>query len=212
MQTTGRLAAARRHCTFPYNYCDVKMSEAYPTPAQRRVPTDPQAAGGQKLPNGSRIVAQDNGQATSLVSIFVDAGAKYETADNQGVADFVNRMLFKSNLQSSDFAVAKTFQHAAANNWTSQVNNTLLSAKVECRRDAVGETVKKLVEGAFIPRFAEHEMYKVRDELDNSVDTAKLDGKQYTLDLLNANAFNGASIASTGYAPKYNINKLSHEV
>eukprot|EP01059_Diplonema_ambulator_P037046 TRINITY_DN95_c0_g2_i1.p1 TRINITY_DN95_c0_g2~~TRINITY_DN95_c0_g2_i1.p1 ORF type:complete len:461 (+),score=186.31 TRINITY_DN95_c0_g2_i1:48-1430(+) len=206
-----RIVARRGYCTFPYNYCDIPLSGNYPCPATKRVPTDPQNATGVKLNNGSKVIVQDNGQATSLVSFYIDAGARYEPKGKEGVSQMVNEMLLKSNLQSSDFQVYKTFQHAGANYWTSQIDKKLLSVKVECRRDTVNEIVSRLCEGLFVPRFAPHEMNLVREKLDNAAQCRNHDQKQYISDMFVRAAFPGSGLANDDECPAFNVDSITHD-
>eukprot|EP01064_Diplonema_japonicum_P033562 TRINITY_DN6650_c0_g3_i3.p2 TRINITY_DN6650_c0_g3~~TRINITY_DN6650_c0_g3_i3.p2 ORF type:complete len:477 (+),score=152.43 TRINITY_DN6650_c0_g3_i3:50-1432(+) len=206
-----RLAARRGYCTFPYNYCDVPMSSNYPCPATRRVPTDPQNASGQKMSSGSKVIVQDNGQATSLVGYYIDAGARYESRAQAGVADFVTKMMFRSNLQSSDFQVYKTFQHAGANYWSNQVNGRYIGVKVECRRDTVNEVVARLTENLVIPRFAPHEMNLVREILDNNHATKTHDQKAYALKQFAKTAFSASSLANDEDCPGFNVDTITHD-
>ena len=208
----SRLAVQKRACTFPYNYCDINMDQAYPCPATKRSPPTPTAATGHSLPNGTRVVSQDNGAATSLVSVSIDAGSIYDAPGKEGTADFLSKMFFRSNLQSSDFHVFKTFQHAGANYWSNQVGKRFLTAKVECRRDTVEDVMKRLVEGAFIPRFSPHEMKLERETLETAVVTAKHDGKTFTMNLFNKLAFNGTPLSTSAMCPAHNVDHLTHDV
>eukprot|EP01063_Lacrimia_lanifica_P025685 TRINITY_DN3360_c0_g1_i1.p1 TRINITY_DN3360_c0_g1~~TRINITY_DN3360_c0_g1_i1.p1 ORF type:complete len:461 (+),score=199.17 TRINITY_DN3360_c0_g1_i1:58-1440(+) len=204
------LAMQKRFCTSYYNYCDVPLNKAYPTPAQRRVPTNPQAATGSKLDCGTRVITQDNGQATSLVGVFVDAGAVYEPRGKEGVSDFVNKMFFRSNLQSSDFHLYKAMQHAGANYWTNQVGKRYIAAKVEVRRDTVGPTLEKLVESAFIPRFATHEMALEREVMENAAATRNHDPRKAALNQFVNTAFAGSALANDDECPAQMVDVLTH--
>eukprot|EP00659_Diplonema_papillatum_P006897 gene6897-10582_t len=203
--------ARRGYCTWPYNYCDVPLNQAYPCPVTKRVPPSPQNAQGSAMANGTKIVVQDNGQATSLVGIYVDAGCMYEPTEKHGVSDFVSKMFFRSNLQSSDFHMFKTFQHAGANYWSGSVGKKLIAAKVECRRDTVPEIMTRLTEGFFVPRYAPHEMKNVREILENNAVTRTHHQKNYAVDLFTKTAFAGSPLANDTECPAFNVDALSHE-
>lgn len=49
------------------------------------------------LPNGMRIATEDNGSQTATVGLWIDAGSRWETERNNGVAHFVEHMLFKAS-------------------------------------------------------------------------------------------------------------------
>ncbi|OWR43309.1 mitochondrial processing peptidase beta subunit [Danaus plexippus plexippus] len=47
------------------------------------------------LDNGIRIASEDSGAATATVGLWIDAGSRYETSKNNGVAHFLEHMAFK---------------------------------------------------------------------------------------------------------------------
>lgn len=47
------------------------------------------------LPNGLRIATQRTPDETVTVAVFVDSGSRYETKENNGVAHFLEHMVFK---------------------------------------------------------------------------------------------------------------------
>lgn len=42
-----------------------------------------------------RVATEDNGSQTATVGLWIDAGSRWETESNNGVAHFVEHMLFK---------------------------------------------------------------------------------------------------------------------
>lgn len=47
------------------------------------------------LDNGLRVASEDSGAATATVGLWIDAGSRYETPSNNGVAHFLEHMAFK---------------------------------------------------------------------------------------------------------------------
>lgn len=48
------------------------------------------------LPNGLRVASETTPFAeTATVGVWIDAGSRYETADNNGAAHFLEHMAFK---------------------------------------------------------------------------------------------------------------------
>eukprot|EP01060_Flectonema_neradi_P005277 TRINITY_DN134_c1_g4_i1.p1 TRINITY_DN134_c1_g4~~TRINITY_DN134_c1_g4_i1.p1 ORF type:complete len:464 (+),score=93.35 TRINITY_DN134_c1_g4_i1:53-1444(+) len=209
MMKRAGFAAARTYCTAPYTYVDIPMNQAYPTPITKRSAANPTDADGAILDNGTKIIAQDHGNATSLISFYVDCGAIYEDPSNIGISDVMNKMLLRSNLQNSDFKVYKFMVNSGSSHWTNQVNRRYISVKVECRRDVVPQVVETLCQGMFIPRFAEFEIEELRDELDNLAATRRHDLKKYTVDTFLSTAFAGSPLANQPFCPATNIDKFS---
>lgn len=44
-----------------------------------------------------RVATEDNGSQTATVGLWIDAGSRWETERNNGVAHFVEHMLFKAS-------------------------------------------------------------------------------------------------------------------
>jgi mitochondrial-processing peptidase subunit beta len=47
------------------------------------------------LPNGLRVATENSGLETATVGLFIDTGSRYETPANNGVAHYLEHMLFK---------------------------------------------------------------------------------------------------------------------
>lgn len=47
------------------------------------------------IENGIRVATEDTGTATATVGLWIDAGSRYETEENNGVAHFLEHMAFK---------------------------------------------------------------------------------------------------------------------
>lgn len=57
--------------------------------------------------NGMRIATEDSGLATATVGIWIDAGSRYETEKNNGVAHFLEHMAFKGTAKRSQTDLGK---------------------------------------------------------------------------------------------------------
>lgn len=60
-----------------------------------------------KTPTGINVISNDNGQAMSSVSVFVDAGSRYETHENNGISHFLEGMAFKATESRSEFRTVR---------------------------------------------------------------------------------------------------------
>lgn len=58
-----------------------------------------------ELNNGVRVATEDSGLKTATVGIWVDAGSRYETPQNNGVAHFLEHMAFKGTEKRSQTAL-----------------------------------------------------------------------------------------------------------
>lgn len=53
-----------------------------------------------QLNNGIRVATEDTGASTATVGLWIDTGSRYETAENNGVAHFLEHMAFKVSHRS----------------------------------------------------------------------------------------------------------------
>lgn len=49
--------------------------------------------------NGLRVASEDYGLPTCTVGVWIDAGSRFETAENNGTAHFLEHMAFKVNIE-----------------------------------------------------------------------------------------------------------------
>lgn len=54
-----------------------------------------------ELSNGVKIATEDTGLPTCTVGVWIDAGSRYETPQNNGVAHFLEHMAFKGTHKRS---------------------------------------------------------------------------------------------------------------
>ena len=54
-----------------------------------------------ELDNGLRVVTEDSGLKTATVGLWIDAGSRYESPKNNGVAHFLEHMAFKGTTKRS---------------------------------------------------------------------------------------------------------------
>merc|ERR1719379_2915427 len=47
------------------------------------------------LANGLRVASEQTAHKTATVGLYIDAGSRFETAENNGTAHFLEHMLFK---------------------------------------------------------------------------------------------------------------------
>eukprot|EP00756_Hemistasia_phaeocysticola_P010731 Hpha_TRINITY_DN15039_c1_g1::TRINITY_DN15039_c1_g1_i1::g.124857::m.124857 len=205
----ARRAATRAYCTHPFNYTDTDLKQSYFAQDLSHKPSGVAAAASTVHSSGIRIVSKDLGGPSSSVAFWIDAGAIYESTGKAGVSDAVAEMLFSSNLASSDYHVFKTYQAAAASTTPVQVGKRWIGAKVQCRRDLVPIVVQRLSENLFIPRFAGHELTKVREVLENKTVTRDHDAQQYAADRAVEAAFTGSPLGNLVTVPEYNVDNLT---
>ena len=66
------------------------------------------------LPNGMRVVSEQSHLNTCSVGIFIDAGSRYETEENNGVAHFLEHLSFKGTRKRSQYGLEIEIENMGA--------------------------------------------------------------------------------------------------
>jgi len=127
------------------------------------------------LPNGFRIVSETMpGLASAAVGIWVEAGARHETADQNGVAHFLEHMAFKGTERRTALDIAEQIEDVGGyiNAYTSREMTAyyarVLAADVPLAVDILADI---LMNSAFDPREIEVERGVILQEIGQALDT-----------------------------------------
>jgi len=127
------------------------------------------------LPNGFRIVTEAMpGLASAAVGIWVEAGARHETAELNGVAHFLEHMAFKGTHRRSALDIAEAIEDVGGfiNAYTSREMTAyyarVLEADVPLALDILSDI---LLHSTFEPREIEVERGVILQEIGQSLDT-----------------------------------------
>jgi predicted Zn-dependent peptidase len=127
------------------------------------------------LSNGVRIVSEAMpGLASAAVGLWVQAGARHERADQNGIAHFLEHMAFKGTATRSARQIAETIEDVGGyiNAWTSRESTAyyarVLEADVPLALDVLADIV---LNPAFEPREIETERHVILQEIGQAHDT-----------------------------------------
>ncbi len=104
------------------------------------------------LPNGFRVATERmEGLASAAIGVWVDAGARHETADQNGIAHFLEHMAFKGTDTRSALQIAETIEDVGGyiNAYTSRERTAyyarVLSADVPLALDIIADILRNPV-------------------------------------------------------------------
>lgn len=127
------------------------------------------------LPNGFRIVTEDMPTLQSAtVGIWVQAGARHERPDQNGIAHFLEHMAFKGTATRNALQIAEAIEDVGGyiNAYTSRETTAyyarVLSGDVPLALDVVSDIV---LNPAFDPREIEVERHVILQEIGQALDT-----------------------------------------
>ncbi|KPQ07989.1 MAG: putative Zn-dependent peptidase [Rhodobacteraceae bacterium HLUCCA12] len=127
------------------------------------------------LANGFRIVSETMpGLASAAVGVWVQAGARHERAEQNGIAHFLEHMAFKGTRTRSALRIAEEIEDVGGyiNAYTSRETTAyfarVLQADVPLAVDVVADIV---LNPAFEPREIEIERHVILQEIGQTLDT-----------------------------------------
>lgn len=127
------------------------------------------------LPNGFRIVTEHMpGLASASVGVWVQAGARHERADQNGIAHFLEHMAFKGTATRSSLQIAEAIEDVGGyiNAYTSRETTAFYARVLEGDVALALEVVADIVlNPAFDQREIETERHVILQEIGQALDT-----------------------------------------
>jgi len=162
------------------------------------------------LDNGIKVATEDSGAPTATIGLFVNTGSKYETAANNGVANFVEHLLFKGTDKRTAAQLEAELDSIGArvNTVTSREETAFYAT---CLKEDVGRCVEILSDVVQNPKFSEADIESARGVILGEMQDVELNLQEVIMDHLHANAFQGTPLANTIMGPIQNVKSLGKE-
>ena len=176
------------------------------------------------IKNGLRVASEDYGSSTCTVGVWIDAGSRFETAQNNGTAHFLEHMAFKvrrhespdhrtilSSLQGTNKRPQNKLEAevenlgAHLNSFTSR-EQTVYYAK--CFSKDLPQIVELLSDIIQNSEFAEATIERERHNILRQMVEMDNDLEQVTLDHLHSTAYQGTPLGRTILGPTDNIKAI----
>uniref|UniRef100_I3KKG3 Ubiquinol-cytochrome c reductase core protein 2a n=1 Tax=Oreochromis niloticus TaxID=8128 RepID=I3KKG3_ORENI len=129
-------AAARRSGSLAEPLSGLKPSKGAPLP--------PQDAQVSKLPNGLVIASLENYSPVSSVGVFVKAGSRYETVENQGVSHVLRLAANLTTKGASAFKICRSVEAIGGSLSVTSSRETMVYT-ADCLRDDIDSLMEFLV-------------------------------------------------------------------
>jgi processing peptidase subunit beta len=161
------------------------------------------------LQSGLRVASETVvGSETATVGVWIDAGSRYETAQNNGAAHFLEHMAFKGTQKRTQQQLEVEIENMGGhlNAYTSR-EQTVYFAKV-FKKD-VSRAVEILSDILLKSKLDEAAIERERDVILREMTEVNKQQEELVLDHLHATAFQGTGLGRTILGPKENILSLS---
>lgn len=162
------------------------------------------------LDSGLRIATEDSGAATATVGLWIDAGSRYETDSNNGVAHFLEHMAFKGTAKRSQTDLELEVENLGAhlNAYTSR-EQTVFYAK--CLSKDVPKAVEILGDIIQNSKLGEAEIERERGVILREMQEVESNLQEVVFDHLHSTAYQGTPLGNTILGPTKNIKSISRQ-
>lgn len=157
-----------------------------------------------------RVATEDSGAATATVGLWIDAGSRYETDKNNGVAHFLEHMAFKGTAKRSQTDLELEVENLGAhlNAYTSR-EQTVFYAK--CLSKDVSKAVEILGDIIQNSKLGEAEIERERGVILREMQEVESNLQEVVFDHLHATAYQGTPLGNTILGPTKNIKSITRQ-
>lgn len=157
-----------------------------------------------------RVATENSGSATATVGLWIDAGSRYENANNNGVAHFLEHMAFKgtSKRSQTDLELEVENMGAHLNAYTSR-EQTVFYAK--CLSKDVSKAVEVLGDIIQNSKLGESEIERERSVILREMQEVESNLQEVVFDHLHATAYQGTPLGNTILGPTKNIKSITRQ-
>ncbi|KHN87756.1 Cytochrome b-c1 complex subunit 1, mitochondrial [Toxocara canis] len=148
------------------------------------------------LKNGFRIASEANGRPTATVGIWIDAGSRFETEENNGVANFFEHMIYKGTMKRAQSQLEKDLEGIGAR-LTSYTSREHTAFYAQCLSKDVEKVVGILADMIRNSKLDEATIEKERSVILRKLEEAEDNYEGVVFDNLHAAAFQGTPLAKS---------------
>ncbi|XP_046841451.1 mitochondrial-processing peptidase subunit beta-like [Xenia sp. Carnegie-2017] len=162
------------------------------------------------LANGLRVATENSGIPTATVGLWIDAGSRFETEQNNGVAHFLEHMAFKGTQRRTQLQLELEVENAGAhlNAYTSR-EQTVYYAK--CFSKDMDQAVDILADIIQNSKLGEQEIERERSVILREMQEVDTQLEEVIFDHLHATAYQGTALGRTILGPTENIKSINRE-
>lgn len=162
------------------------------------------------LPNGLRVATEQTPHKTATVGLYIDAGSRFETAQTNGTAHFLEHMLFKGTEKRSQHELEVEVENLGMlfNAYTSR-EQTVYFAK--CFSKDIDHATEILSDLTLNPTLDQRAIEAERAVILRENDEVNEEPEEVVIDHLHATAFQGHSLGFSILGPVDNIKSISQK-
>lgn len=160
------------------------------------------------LANGLRVVSQETYRTNTSLGLFVDAGSRLETAQNNGVSHLLEHLAFKSTQARSHQRLVRDVEDMGAQVGAASAREYFVYT-ADVLRTNVDGAVALLSETALQPKFSAWEIDEQRKVIGYETHEMEKNAQQMVTEMIFEAAYGPESgLGRSLYMPKRNLNKI----
>ncbi|XP_056285521.1 cytochrome b-c1 complex subunit 2, mitochondrial [Pseudoliparis swirei] len=176
------------------------------TGAAEHVKFQPQDVQVTRLPSGLVIASLENYSPASKIGVFVKAGCRYETPDNQGVTHLLRLASNLTTKGASSFKICRGVEAVGGNlSVTSSRENMIYT--IDCLRDDIDTVMEYLINVTTAPEFRVWEVSDLTPRVKIDKAQAALSAQIDVIEGLHAAAYKNA-LCNSLYCPDHMVGKI----
>uniref|UniRef100_A0A7S2RWJ8 mitochondrial processing peptidase n=1 Tax=Mucochytrium quahogii TaxID=96639 RepID=A0A7S2RWJ8_9STRA len=162
------------------------------------------------LGNGLRVASEGGHGETATVGVWIDAGSRYETEKNNGVAHFLEHMMFKGTGNRTQTQLEKEVENIGGhlNAYTSR-EQTVFYAKVF--KEDVPQAMDILSDIVQNATFDANAVNRERDVILREMQEVEENKEEVVFDRLHETAYQGTGLGRTILGPTENILSITRD-
>jgi len=162
------------------------------------------------LKNGLRVATIESNSPVAHVGVFIDAGSRYENADNTGMSHFLEYMACKSTRNRSDFRLIREMSKIGANVTCSTTRESVTYAG-DVSADYVPAVVGTLADVLQNSVFDPTEVKAMREIYEKSNEKRSKAADSIVTEALHEAAYFNSPLGQPFFAPNSHLQKFTTE-
>jgi processing peptidase subunit alpha len=169
VSAAAALCAAQRFSSVAeYHFGQPALSQPVPAPLPARSLPAPAAAPKiTKFPNGLRCISVEQEGCQASVGLYALAGARHDPRNGTGLSHMLRIGLTQSNMDNALFQVDRNLRANGVSQETVDIRKKFIGVRLTARADKWEASATDVFSGFAVPRFAESDLERYRDTLDN---------------------------------------------
>ena len=157
----------------------------------------------EKLSNGAKIYCEEYPTGTTVTSLYLRAGSRFETQDSLGVAHVLWNLSLKGNL-----ALGPTLERLGANVQLS-IDRDIIGYHVECLPENAAAALTVLCQAVLTPNLGESLLQAEKHQVFQNILNVSRDQHKQSLEFLYFTCFRDHSMGQSAFGAKDNIKNIN---